>query len=303
MITIAQVRKSFDAVTALDGVSLGIEKGERVAFVGANGSGKTTLLRAMLGLVQVEGKITIAGSDVAREPEIAMRSVAYIPQIAPPIDAPVSEVVKACAALRGRPIEAIRERAERLGLSMGIVAGKRFRDLSGGMKQKLLAAMALAAETPILVCDEPTANLDGAARAAFFEQLEERPATGIVVLCSHRIEEVRQIVGRVVELAEGKIVRDASLTELLRDLRAFRVEVAVREGGDELVAKLLALGFSGAGARRYASHVSQGEKVGLVTRLLKEHEDSLADLSVVPVDDFSVAAGAVRPRPRLEVVA
>lgn len=303
MITIAQVKKSFDAVTALDGVSLGIEAGERVAFVGANGSGKTTLLRAMLGLLRFDGKITIAGSDVSREPEVAMRSVAYIPQIAPPIDAPVSEVVRACAALRGSRVEAIAERADRLGLSVGSVAKKRFRDLSGGMKQKLLAAIALAAETPILVCDEPTANLDGPARAAFFAELELRPATGIVVLCSHRIEEVRQIVGRVVELGEGKVVRDASLTELLRDLRAFRVEVAFREGGTSLEEELVALGFHGVGLRRYSAQVSQGEKVGLVARLLREHGAVLADLTVVPVDDFAVASNGGRVRPRLEVVA
>ena len=84
MITVAQVTKRFGRVTALDGVTLTIASGEQVAFVGANGSGKTTLLRALLGLVRVEGRVTIGGVDVAREPEIALRSVAYIPQIAPP---------------------------------------------------------------------------------------------------------------------------------------------------------------------------------------------------------------------------
>lgn len=219
MITASHIKKHFGPVTALDGVSLEIALGERIAFVGANGSGKTTLLRAILGLVRFEGKITILGCDVTREPEVALRSVAYIPQIAPPIDAPVSEVVRAHAALRGLSDDAIWVRARRLSLAPDACLKKRFRDLSGGTKQKLLAAMALATPAPVLVCDEPTANLDGDARASFFEQLDERPSTGIVVLCSHRVEEVRQMVTRVVELGEGRIVRDAPLAEALKHSR------------------------------------------------------------------------------------
>ena len=208
MITVSSVRKAFGPVVALDGVTFEIRAGERVAFVGANGSGKTTLLRAVLGLVRVEGRIMIAGSDVAREPQIALRSVAYIPQIAPPIEAPVGEVVRAHAALRGLSESATYERAARLGLTRTSLGTKRFRDLSGGMKQKLLAAMALATNAPILICDEPTANLDGDARTSFFEQLAERPKSAIVVLCSHRVEEVRQLVDRVIELHDGCVVRD-----------------------------------------------------------------------------------------------
>lgn len=224
MITVLSVRKRFGAVTALDGVTLSIVAGERVAFVGTNGSGKTTLLRALLGLVRVEGRVTIGNVDVAREPEVALRTAAYIPQIAPPVDAPVSELVRAQAAIRGTDVDAVWARAKRLGLQADAARSKRFRDLSGGMKQKLLAAMALATEAPILVCDEPTANLDGDARASFFEQLEERPDTSIVVLCSHRIEEVRQMVGRVVELADGKVVRDGTAQEFLRDVEPTRLE-------------------------------------------------------------------------------
>ena len=300
MITVAQVHKRFGPVVALDGVSLEIAAGERVAFVGANGSGKTTLLRALLGLVRFDGKITVAGSDVAREPEVALRSVAYIPQIAPPIEAPVGEVVRAHAALRGKPEDATWERAKRLGLDAAPSAKQRFRDLSGGMKQKLLAAMALATEAPILVCDEPTANLDGEARAAFFEQLAERPKSGVVVLCSHRIEEVRALVDRVVELSDGRVVRDAPLEELMRDLRAFRVEVALRENAQKTEELLRARGFATAGALRLAIQVAQHEKLELVTRLLQEHGADLADVSVVPVDDLSIAAA--ESEPRLKVV-
>lgn len=208
IVTVSQVRKSFGSVVALDDVSLVIAQGERVAFVGTNGSGKTTLLRAMLGLVRVQGKITILGSDVAKEPEVALRAVAYIPQIAPPIDAPVSEVVRAHAALRDKREDETYERAKRLGLAPDACRTKRFRDLSGGMKQKLLAAMALATGAPVLICDEPTANLDGDARASFFEQLAERPEQHVTILCSHRIEEVRQTVDRVIEMADGKVLRD-----------------------------------------------------------------------------------------------
>jgi ABC-type multidrug transport system ATPase subunit len=220
MITVAHVKKAFGPVVALDGVTLEIGAGERVAFVGANGSGKTTLLRALLGLVRMEGRVTILGSDVAREPEVALRSVAYVPQIAPPIEAPVGEVVRAHASLRGIAEDATFARAERLGLDARASRRKRFRDLSGGMKQKLLAAMALATAAPILICDEPTANLDEEAREAFFAQLAERPAGDVVVMCSHRIEEVRMVVGRVIELKDGRIARDASVDEMMHELVA-----------------------------------------------------------------------------------
>jgi ABC-2 type transport system ATP-binding protein len=218
MIDVRHVSKSFGAVRALDDVCLRIEPGERVGFVGANGSGKTTLMRALLGLVRVDGRVLIGGVDVAREPELALRAVAYIPQVAPPIEAPVAEVVRAIAAIRRVDRETVAACARRLGLDVPSVGGVRFRDLSGGMRQKLLAALALAAGPRILVCDEPTANLDRTARAAFFDQVAARGRDAITVLCSHRVEEIERLVDRVVELDSGRVVRDASAGEVLASL-------------------------------------------------------------------------------------
>ncbi len=86
------------------------------------------------------------------------------------------------------------------------------------MWQKLLAALALAAEARILVCDEPTANLDRSARGAFFEQVAARGRDAITVLCSHRIEEIEQLVDRVVEMDSGRLARDGTVREVLREL-------------------------------------------------------------------------------------
>jgi ABC-type multidrug transport system ATPase subunit len=210
LIEFNHVSKRFGAVLALADVSFHIRNGERVAFVGSNGSGKTTLLRSLLGLLRVEGKIRIAGVDVAKAPELALRNVAYIPQVAPPLDASVAEVIRAHARLRGITTESIGRCAERLELSTTASARARFRDLSGGMRQKLLAALALASDAHILICDEPTANLDNGARSAFFEELARLPPDRIVVVCSHRFEEVQSLVGRVLTFGEGRVTGDAS---------------------------------------------------------------------------------------------
>ncbi len=211
MIRVDDVRKTFGRIRALDGVSLTIEAGERVAIVGTNGSGKTTLLRAMCGLLRVEGTIRIGGVDVAQMPEVALRALAYVPQVVPPLDAPVNDLVRAWCGLRGRPMSACVERAARLKLDLVAIGKTRVRDLSGGMKQKLLASLALTAEAPILVCDEPTANLDAAARETFFGDVLARPDDSILVLCSHRADEVRHLVHRVVELRDGRVDSDVTL--------------------------------------------------------------------------------------------
>jgi ABC-type multidrug transport system ATPase subunit len=208
VIEIERVSKNFGRVAALREVSLTIARGERVALVGSNGSGKTTLLRALLGLIRVSGRVTIDAVDVAKRPELALRHVAYVPQIAPPLEAPVREVVAALCSLRGTKPAALAARAEQLGLELAAIERTRFRDLSGGMRQKLLAALALTARADVLVCDEPTANLDAAARAGFFLQLAELEPEAIVILCSHRAEEVHGFVERVVSMRDGRVEHD-----------------------------------------------------------------------------------------------
>ncbi|HEY2406619.1 MAG TPA: ABC transporter ATP-binding protein [Polyangiaceae bacterium] len=305
MINVVNVSKSFGRVAALRDVSLLIEPGERVAFVGSNGSGKTTLLRSLLGLLRISGRISINGVDVAKEPELALRGVAYIPQVAPPIDASVAEVVRAHSTLRGIDPAFVTARAARLGLDLAIVKGSRFRDLSGGMRQKLLSALALATDAKILICDEPTANLDASARSAFFEMISERPRDHVVILCSHRLEEVQKLVDRVVELAEGKLLRDASLSEMMTELCTYRVEVELSEASLTTSQRLQGWGFRPDGPRRFSALLNQGEKLSVLARILRELEREVADISVTQLRDFP-ATGSEHARdsaPRLRGVA
>jgi len=279
-VEIAGVGKRYGAVAALSGVSLSIAAGERVAFVGTNGSGKTTLLRAMMGLVAVDGRVAIDGHDVHRRPDLALRDVAYIPQVAPPLDAPVGEVARATVALRGGSLAQVAEFAEKFGIDFARAAAVRLRDLSGGTKQKILAALAFAADAPILVCDEPTANLDLTARQTFFSLAAARPADAILVLCSHRTDEVRQLVGRVVELADGRVASDARLDRALAARDTATIEVAVAADAAGAIGWMEANGFAPIGGRRWQRACGDGDKVGLVTALLDRHSAEVADLTI-----------------------
>lgn len=217
MIETLDVRKSYDRRPVLRGVTLRLSAGERVALVGPNGSGKTTLLRAILGMISAEGSLRVAGKDPWRDHAAAQRNVAWVPQRAPALPVPVRELVSAWAELRGLPADRLAPVADAFGLSLSAVGKTLFSALSGGTQQKLLAAMALATDCPILLFDEPTANLDPAARQVFLDLLAARTPAPTVLLSSHRLEEVRHLVDRVVVLTEGTVTFDDRLDAFLAD--------------------------------------------------------------------------------------
>ena len=207
-IELDRVGKSYGRQRVLEDVSLVIEPGSRVALVGPNGSGKSTLLRIVMGLLRCDGDVRLDGvSPFEARGEVA-RKLAYVPQIAPQLGATVQEVVRAVAALREIDPARVRIVAERLGISLDDAAKKPFRALSGGMKQKVLLALAFATSASLLILDEPTASLDEASRARFVELLSEAGESTTVLLCSHRVEEVQKLAERVIELSEGHVLRD-----------------------------------------------------------------------------------------------
>ena len=218
------MRKRFQELEVLKGIDLVIPAGRRVALVGPNGSGKSTLLRAVLGLLECRGEVLLDGrSPFADRLEIAQR-LAYVPQVAPQISATVGEVVALVTLTRGLNPRAITDAARLLELDVPAVLKRPFRALSGGMKQKLLVAIALAAQPSLLVLDEPTASLDARARERLFALCD--PAKGMLppgatlLVCSHRFEELRGWVDHVVALEDGRVRFDGLAPDYPGEARA-----------------------------------------------------------------------------------
>jgi ABC-type multidrug transport system ATPase subunit len=217
MIQVRGLTKIYGARRALCGVDVQVGAGERVAVVGPNGSGKTTLMRCLLGLVSYQGTVSMVGHDPLRDHAAAQVHVAYVPQRSPALPVPVGELVRFWATERGGTAAELTACCSAFGLDLQGVWTQRFPSLSGGMQQKLLAAMAIATRCPVMLLDEPTANLDPHARIAFFERLAHRSPAPTLLLSSHRLDEVRHLVDRVLVFAEGALTFDDSLDRFLAD--------------------------------------------------------------------------------------
>ena len=208
MIQFRNVVKNFRRARVLDGISLDIELGERVALIGSNGAGKTTLIRCLLGEYTHDGTVTIDGLDPRGNRTAVLGRIGFVPQLPPPLKMPVGQLIDFSAALCGTDPQRIHGIAERLGLEVEGILSRQFVRLSGGMKQKLLIAIALGREAKVLVMDEPAANLDPEARKIFFDLLAERQNDATMLISSHRLDEVSSLVNRVVEMDMGKVVLD-----------------------------------------------------------------------------------------------
>lgn len=237
MIDVRGLSKAYDDRPVLSDLSFRVEAGERVALLGANGAGKTTLLRCLLGLVPFEGEVRVDDLDARDQGVEARRRVGYVPQRAPVSDLPVGEFVNLVAGLREIPVEAVAERLERLGLDLDREASKPLRALSGGMLQKTLLALVLVGGVPVLLLDEPTGNLDPAARAEFLSALETADPSTTVLLASHRLSDVQAVARRILVLHDGGIVFDGAVSDLQE--RAPGIWAAGARTEEELLDRML----------------------------------------------------------------
>ncbi len=213
MIQFNNVAKTFRRARVLDGISLDIGLGERVALIGSNGAGKTTLIRCLLGEYTYDGAVTVNGLDPRGNRTAVLGNIGFVPQLPPPLKMPVGQLIDFSAALCGTDPQRIHDIAKRLGLDVESTLSRQFVRLSGGMKQKLLIAIALGREARVLVMDEPAANLDPEARKIFFDLLAERQNEATMIISSHRLDEVSSLVNRVIEMDMGKIVLDDKVAD------------------------------------------------------------------------------------------
>jgi ABC-2 type transport system ATP-binding protein len=215
----ASLTKCYGRVTALDRCDLQVRRGEVLGLLGPNGSGKTTLLRLLLGYLRpTAGEAAIDGLDCYRQSLDVHRRVAYLPgemRMFPEMNC--REVLRFFADVRRQPTyERSLKLAERLELDLS----RRVSQLSTGMKRKLALAGTLAADTPLVILDEPTSNLDVTVRGEVIALVTEaRDAGRTVIFSSHVISEVEQSCDRVVLLRKGRLVFEQVVAELRRQHR------------------------------------------------------------------------------------
>lgn len=196
-------------VKALDGVELDIRKGEIFALLGPNGAGKTTLIGAVCGLVRpTSGTMTAFGCDLSRDWRTARARIGLVPQeLSTDMFETVWRAVSYSRGLFGLSPDKARIEEILRSLSLWEKKDSQIRELSGGMKRRVLIAKALAHEPDLLFLDEPTAGVDVELRKGMWEQigaLRERGTT--VILTTHYIEEAELMADRVGIIRKGQIL-------------------------------------------------------------------------------------------------
>ncbi len=218
MIDVRNLTKRYGSLTAVDDISFDIHQGEAVALWGKNGAGKTTALRCLLGVIPYQGTVQLAGLDSARQGKAARKLLGFVPQeISFHDNLTVAETFYFYARLKkiSTRAESAVKLLERLDLATHVQ--KNVGDLSGGMKQRLALVIALMADPPVIILDEPTANLDVKAREDFLALLLSLKEEGkTLVFSSHRLEEVAVLADRVLVLEAGQLVDDCKPTDLVK---------------------------------------------------------------------------------------
>lgn len=208
LLSIKNVVKDFKNLRAVDHVSFDLQPGEVFGLLGANGAGKTTLISCIVNLLQHDsGSITVHGHDILKEPKKCLQYIGFVPQEL--INYGyfcVEDVLKFYTGYHG--VKPDKERQNYILNLVGLYEKRRakVRQLSGGMKRRLLIARSLLASPEILLLDEPTAGVDVELRQNIWKLVEElRKENLSILLTTHYLEEAERLCDRVAIIHEGQL--------------------------------------------------------------------------------------------------
>jgi len=223
-VQIAGLKKTYSNGTqALRGIDLEIEQGDFFALLGANGAGKTTTIGVLTSLVNKnEGSVKVFGYDLDTQINDLKRHIGVVPQeFNFNIFEKVIDIVVQQGGYFGVPRKTARKRAEKIlkALELWDKRNTTSRELSGGMKRRLLIARALIHEPKLLILDEPTAGVDVELRHGMWKYLKELNKSGTtILLTTHYLEEVEQLCKNMAMIREGKVIAQDRVSKLLRSL-------------------------------------------------------------------------------------
>ncbi|ANS84473.1 putative ABC transporter ATP-binding protein [Vibrio scophthalmi] len=240
---IDQLRKTYaGGFEALKGVSLNVEKGDFYALLGPNGAGKSTTIGVISSLVnKTSGKVKIFGFDIDSDLERAKQNLGLVPQEFNfnPFET-VEQIVMQQAGYYGVAKSLAKQRAEKYltKLDLWEKRKERARNLSGGMKRRLMIARALMHEPQLLILDEPTAGVDIELRRSMWEFLKEiNSEQGItIILTTHYLEEAEMLCRNIGIINRGELIENTSMKALLSklDVETFILDVDTEQTLPEL---------------------------------------------------------------------
>ena len=208
---------------ALKGIDLTVSAGDFFALLGPNGAGKSTTIGILSSLVnKSSGSIEVFGHDLEKEPELAKSCIGLVPQEFNFNQfEPVDEILINQAGFYGIPRAEAKQRAEHYlkKLSLWDKRKSQARELSGGMKRRLMIARALAHNPKLLILDEPTAGVDIEIRRSMWSFLKEINQAGTtIILTTHYLEEAESLCRNIAIIDKGVIIENTSMTSMLRRL-------------------------------------------------------------------------------------
>ncbi len=269
------VSKQFGAVRAVDNVSFQIEKGRILGLIGPNGAGKTTLLKALLGLTDCEGQLSVMGLDPFKQRKEMMQNICFIADVAVlPRWIRVTQLLDYVESIHPN---FSRKHAEAHLAKTKIRSDSKVRELSKGMVTQLHLAIIMAVDAKLLVLDEPTLGLDILFRKEFYSNLLSDYFDGerTILITTHQVEEIENLLTDVMFIDDGKILRDAPM-DTLSD-----IYVEVSASGDDAT-KARGLG-------PIAENEMFGKSIMLFEGVDREHLQEFGELRTPAIADLFVA--------------
>ena len=268
MLELEHLTKRFDAILAVDQVSLTVSAGEILALVGPNGAGKTTTVRMLSAILKpTAGKARVAGYDTVTQASDVRRNVGLLTE-SPGLYMRMSgrEYLDFFGEIRGLSVSKRGERIHDLAdwFHISEMLDRRLGEYSRGMRQKIALVRALLHEPPVLLLDEPTSTLDpGGARLVRDTILQLRNGQRAIVICTHNLPEAEELADRIAIIRQGRIVEAGTPEELKTrllgaPLMEVRFAASEADGAAALVAQFAPVERAGTGWVRY--QVAQPEQ-------------------------------------------